>query len=442
MKVLIVERKELDPRLIEQAKKRMEWIIGFMVIRYHFVYQILGIMTKLCVPNMGTMGVRVLGGGRLQLAYDPEFVNSLKDEELTYVLFHETLHIALHHCTTRDFDDHKLGNIAHDLAVNEIIAIEKGTCEPPVIEGKISGCFVSEFKKSYKDLKEKDTSEYYYDYLREKQKQQQKQKGQKGKPGEGQGEPGDSEPDLTGDDEPGQGPTNGGQGQEKKTQKGKGQDKVRSFDDHGGWKEDEVSDEIIRGKVNEIAKCDTWGNIGGVEKELILAAQTRRINWRNLLRQFYGNMIWHEKESTRKRPNRRTGLIHPGTRKIQVDRHLAVVDTSGSVNSDLLAQFLSTINQMTEYVPIDLMQCDCAITEPPKPFNSKQKEFKFSGRGGTCFQPIMDMVNERHYKSVVIFTDGEASECTEPKARVVWVLPEGHKPPVEWGKRVIMTRHC
>jgi predicted metal-dependent peptidase len=447
MKVLVViEQKEIDPRVIEQAKKRMEWIIGFMVIRYHFVYQILGIMTKLCIPYMGTMGVRVLGGGRVQLAYDPEFVNSLKDEELTYILFHETLHIALHHCTTRNFDDHNLGNIATDLAVNEIIAIEKGTCEPPVIEGKLTGCFVSEFKKSYKDLKEKETAEYYYDYLREKQKQQQKQKKQKGEPGDGKGngEPGDGkgngkgEPDLTGDDS---NPSDG-QGQAKKVQKGKGgKDKTQGFDDHGGWKEDEVSDEIIRGKVNEIAKCDTWGNLGGAEKELILAAQTRRVNWRNLLRQFYGNMIWHEKESTRKRPNRRTGLIHPGTRKIQVDRHLVVVDTSGSVGSDLLAQFLATINQMTEYVPIDLMQCDCEITEPPRPFDSKQKEFKFSGRGGTCFQPIMDLVNERHYKSVVILTDGEAAECTEPKARVVWVLPEGHKPPVEWGMRVIMTRH-
>jgi predicted metal-dependent peptidase len=391
----------MDERSIAQAAKRMEWLMGFMIVRYHFVYQILALMTKECVPKYDTMGVAVLSGGQFKLVYGPDFVNSLSDAHLTYVMYHEVLHLALHHCTHRKFDLHELGNIAHDLAVNELIPINPGSCEPPMKDGKLMGIFVSELKKmkEYSDIKEKQTAEWYYDYLRKKQKEQA---------------------------------AAGGNG---KDQSGK------QFDNHGGWSENEVADEKIRAKIDEIAKSNTWGNVGSVEKELILAAQTRRINWRNILRQFYGNMVWHERESTRKRPNRRTGLIHPGAKKIQLDRHLVVVDTSGSIDSDLLAQFLSIINQMTDFVPIDIMQCDCEVTEPPRPFDRRRKEFTFKGRGGTSFQPIMDMVDERHYKSVVILTDGEAAECSQPHAKVVWVLPEGKKPPVEWGMKVIMSRH-
>lgn len=199
---------------------------------------------------------------------------------------------------------------------------------------------------------------------------------------------------------------------------------------------------IIRAKINEIVKSDTWGSMSAIDKEMIIAAQTRKINWHNILRQFYGNLIWYDREATRKRPNRRTGLIHPGSKKMSVDRHLVVVDTSGSIDSELLAQFLSVINQMTDYVPIDFMQCDCDIVEKPRPFDRRRREFEFKGRGGTDFQPIIDVVDECNYKSVVILTDGEASVCKQPLySRVVWVLPEGSRPPVEWGMRVVILRY-
>jgi predicted metal-dependent peptidase len=410
-KQIVLVVKELDPREIDKAKKRMEWIVGFMIVRYHFVYQILAMMTKECAPSYSTMGVTVLGGGQFKMIYGPEFVNSLSDEALTYVLYHEILHLALHHCTSRKFDDPELGNMATDLAVNELIPVVPGSCEPPKNpDGSISGCHVSVLKKQpkFSDIQEKQTSEWYYDYLRRKQKEMN-DKG-KGSSGSGDGK---------------QDPQSGKDG----------------FDDHGGWKQDEVADEKVRAKIDEIAKNTLWGDVGGAEKELILAAQRKRINWRNILRQFYGNQVWHEREGTRKRPNRRTGYIHPGERKIQLDRHLVAVDTSGSIDSDLLAQFLATINQMTDYVPIDIMQCDCGVTDTPRPFDRRKPQYEFKGRGGTDFQPIMDTANERRYKSVVILTDGQASECSRPKARVVWILPEGLNPPVDWGMKIHMSRH-
>jgi predicted metal-dependent peptidase len=393
VKIVRPRTKDLDPRIIAQAKKRLEWVIGFMIIRYHFVYQILSMMTKEVVPGFGTMGVWVQSGGSFHLSCDPEFIDELSDEALTYVLYHEILHLALHHCTSRKFDNHFIGNIATDLAVNELIPINPGSCEPPKdSDGSLSGTFVSEFQKmpQYKDILEKQTAEWYYDFIMKKK------------------------PIPTSEN---------------------------AFDNHGSWKEDEVADEKVRAKIDEIVKNNLWGNVGASEKELITAAQSRRVNWRNILRQFYGNQVWPEREGTRKRPNRRTGYVHPGSRKIQLDRHLVAVDTSGSVEKDLLSQFLATINQMTDFVPIDVMQCDCGVTDTPQPFDRKKHQYEFKGGGGTDFQPIMDIVTERRYKSVVILTDGAASECTKPPARVVWVLPEGLKPPVPWGQRIHMSRH-
>jgi predicted metal-dependent peptidase len=403
-KKITLELRTVDEQEFATAKKRMEWAMGFMVVRYSFVYQILGMMNKKASLDTETMGVWVGNGGSFELWYNPLFVNGLSDPALTYVYYHEVSHLALHHCTHRSFDDKELSNIAHDLAVNELIPITPGSCEPPRNkDGSLFGTFVSELKKlkEYSDIEEKQSAEWYYDYL------MKKAKGGGGSKGKGKG----------------------------------GKQSGKSIDDHGGWGENEIADEKVRAMIDEIAKGNLWGDVGGTEKELILAAQQKKINWRNILRQFYGNYMSPERESTRKRPNRRTGYIHPGARRLMVDRHLVAVDTSGSIESDLLAEFLSTINQMTDYVPIDLMQCDCGVTDTPRPFDRRKCQFEFKGRGGTSFEPIMQVANERHYKSVVVLTDGQASECLKPNAQVVWVLPAGNEPPVEWGKRIYMTRH-
>ena len=118
------------------------------------------------------------------------------------------------------------------------------------------------------------------------------------------------------------------------------------------------------------------------------------------------------------------------------------MDTSGSIDSGLLAEFLSVINGVTDYVPIDLMQFDWEKQDGPYPFDRRRTEFTFQGRGGTNFQPIMDIADQRNYKSVVILTDGEAATPTKPKGKVLWVLPEGHNPPVDWGRRVHIKKHA
>jgi len=414
------EYKELDARSMERAHKRMDWLLTFMIVRFKFVHQILGMMHKISDPKVGTMGVRVTQSGKFELYYNPNFVECLDDAELTYVFYHEILHLALHHCTTRKFSDHQIGNIAHDLAVNELIPVISDACTPPKMGKEACGCFVAEMKKEPwgKGLQERQSAEWYYDYLREHMPQ--------------------IKIEISG----GGGPA-GKDGQGKDSQDGDGPSiKIKTFDEHGGWKEHEIADERVRDKIREISNNDLWGDVSQTVKETILAAQTRKINWRNRLRTWFGNQAWKDKTVTRKRPNRRTGWVHPGSKREFVDRWLVGADTSGSIDKDLLGEWIGVLNQLSEQMPIDFMQFDCDKTEDPHPYDRRRKELEFKGRGGTDFGPVFKIVEERKYKGVMILTDGCAEAPDKPRsARVLWVLPKGCTPPVDWGDRIHLERH-
>jgi|GEM_PF-6360640 len=361
------------------AKDRMEWLINFLTIRFGFVHRVLRLTNKIPDPEVKTMSVRVTGS-KFELRYNPDFIMENSDETMTFILFHEALHLALHHCTSRK----KCSNEATDLSVNEIIPIIQGRCERPSF-----GWFVDRIKDSYPDIEEKQTAEWY----------------------------------------------------DKLLKKNKTEINLELVDDHSGWDENEMSDEIVRAKVREIDVCDEWGNVSESFKEMVRAAQVRHINWRNLIRRFGGNLIWKHKEITLKRPNRRTGLLHPGYKREHTDRLLVALDNSMSTNN-LTPDFLGVINGMTDFMPIDIVQFDSDITYGPKTFRRKSNHICV-GRGGTSFQPVINLVDKMRYKGVVILTDGEAGSCSRPKkAHVLWVLPQGKTPPVEWGVRVHLNHNA
>ena len=400
--------KKIDPALVAKANKRFEWLINFLICRYHFVHRTLSMMRKFPDTTVSTMGVRVVAAGKFELYYNPEWFDARTDAQGVYVFVHEVLHVILHHCTTRQFDDHDLGNIAQDLAINELITEVNGICEKPRDKnGNLIGVFVDELKKQplLKDIQNKQTAEWYYNYLRQKQKEQESK---------GKGKKGDGKVDLG-----------------------------TTMDDHGGFKEHEIADERVRALVRELDSCKMWGSMPQGDVELILQAQVKKVNWRNKMRQWWGSQLAKMKYSTRKRPNRRFGYIMPGFKKAYEDTWLVVIDTSGSTwGYGLLGQFLNIINQMVEEgVPIDMMQVDCEVQTEPKPYERRKAQYEFKGLGGTSMEPVMKVVEERKYRGVCIATDGEFAAPTKPShAQVLWAVPKGKNPPVEWGERIYIEQ--
>jgi len=408
----------LNPQQRTKARKRFEWLASFLVVSYSFVHHILQIMIKTEDANLSTMGVRVLSGGKFELRYNPAFIHSLTDEEAVFVFFHEVMHLALHHCTKRRFSDSRLGNMATDLAVNSLIPVKPGSCEPPRdAEGNIVGMFVEELKKNpmFSDIQEKQSAEWYYDYLKNK------------------GE--EALQTMSGGEELDDNELGNSQSESEDQSEG-------CMDDHKGWEENQLADTQVKARIDHIIRNEMWGNVSASFKEAVMAAQIKKINWRNMIRRTFGNILWKDRENTRKRPNRRTGYVHPGSKHIHVDRGLVAGDTSLSISSELLSMFISVIKGMTDFFPIDLVQFDTKITDGPRPWDSTKRKFEFSGRGGTNFEEVIKLAEKRQYKVLAILSDGEAPEPHKPKnIDVLWVLPQGKNPPVSWGKVIHLDPH-
>jgi predicted metal-dependent peptidase len=422
--MFILNPPPLDKNQIVKAKKRFDWALSSMIVNYKFVHHVLALLAKIPDNRIPTMGVRVLFGGKMQMLYNPAFVEHLSDPELIYCLYHEVMHLVLHHCTGRQIAKDPLANTSQDLAVNELIPLENGLCEPPRTEDGTVVVYTVERMKQipmFADMKERQTAEYYYNFLKDRRKQHGK--------GKGDGKQGDN-----GKDKDGKG---GGKKGDKPQQGEDPFEGMGSWDDHNLWSEDELAAEKIRAKIREIDRNNLWGNESEGFKEAVRQAQIKKINWRNFLRRFIGNFIWRWRQPDRKRPNRRMGYDYPGSRRLTVSKGLAATDTSGSIRNEWLSQFLSVINQMTDYMPIDLMEFDAEKTAGPFPFARKKVNYEFTGRGGTNFGPVMQAAEEGKYKFLAVLTDGEASPPPKPKGvEVVWILPEGKNPPVEWGHRI------
>lgn len=378
-----------------------------MVLEDMFVHEMLMMMEKRSSRNLPTMGVGVVNS-RLILYYNPDFVDKLSDAELRYIVTHEIYHVAFHHVTHRlpeDENERGLWNKAADLAINSLIPEDANRHMPK--DKKLKGLLPKDF-----GFEEKLSMEQYVQLLRDKGDDGQGGNGGTyGMPMAGEGE-GDEEKD----------PKQGG-----------------GFDSHGEWKESEIVKEIVRGKIEQLARKErAWGSMPGDVKAMILAAQRSQVNWVKYLRRYLGNLISARYESTFKRPNRRFGYPYCGKKRLCIDRKLVTIDTSGSVGNEELAQFLAEVNKLSEIQPVDLQLFDHQLQGKTVPFDKKHIRFDFKDRGGTCFEPVMELASKKRYQSLIILTDGEAGAPEYPRGvkDVLWVIVGGGEPPVKWGKVV------
>ena len=151
------------------------------------------------------------------------------------------------------------------------------------------------------------------------------------------------------------------------------------------------------------------------------------------------------KKKSMKRPNRRIpNYPYKGDVKSGVDRKLVAFDTSGSVGDDELEKFLSEVNRLVEdEQPVESICFDTTVKGKPMPFTRAKKKYEFKGRGGTCFTPIVEFARDKHYKHLIILTDGEA-ECPPHVVGLdlLWVITPGGSdtPPAGYQGRFIKMK--
>lgn len=356
-----------------------------------------------------TAGVARLGIN-YQLYLNENFWDTLKAEQRRGLLKHELLHIGFFHVT--DFThltDHEVANIAMDLEINQYIDKDDLPPGPQLIT-------------NYPELnlEPKKGTKYYYDKLL-------------------QGKKNGSCPNLNKVLE------GMSQGQCTVTiqmqGKGKGKEDAEvGVPNHESWKEfedlDEATQKLINKQVEHILKevadqvTKSRGTVPGEFVEIlnrINHVEPPKFDWRSYLRRFAGGSVKVFTKKSRRKYNKRYEE-NPGL-KIKPRRHILVgIDTSGSVSSNELKEFMHEIHHMHKTgTEVTIAQADTAIHDIG--LYNPRKDFKVKGRGGTDFQPILDYynANTHKYTCLIYLTDGEAPAPTPARGKMLWVMSSQSK---------------
>ena len=316
------------------------------------------------------------------LLINEEWMCSQSEDNFNGVLLHETLHMALCHIErTRDLDDMMLANIAADIVVNGIIKDNKISLPKEALyDDDLKHLSVREIYSILKDKQNKDEN-----YISDKYGEDEVNECLK--------------------------PGKEGASDEKINNKSK-------------W-------ENIINKAKTIAKMKQAGVKGSGMARIFKELLDPTINWKDALYKYVTQSRADFEGYDRRFIHDGLYIDDVGGNKVHI---AAFVDTSGSVDEELLQNFLSelffAINSTrgttgylyyfdTELYPQGNIE---DLDGVPKPV----------GLGGTSFVPIMEELNKvstenSHVQTVgIIYTDGFAPMTwKEPETPLLWCISPG-----------------
>jgi predicted metal-dependent peptidase len=216
------------------------------------------------------------------------------------------------------------------------------------------------------------------------------------------------------------------------------------FDEHSLWGDSEGSSEALKEKIrqaiNKAAKKTRAAGMLTGEQELLVSKLNNKhsVDWRRQLKNFVARSTETLLETSKKKRNRRYGIMYPGSIKTE-ELHIGVaIDTSGSVSDVALAQFMVEIEAIAKFAKVTVVEADAEVK---KSYVFKPKnEYKISGRGGTAYQPAFDFFNEEGTVDAVIYlgdmdTD-DAETIKKPNYPVLWAIVGDQSPPADFGSIV------
>jgi predicted metal-dependent peptidase len=189
-------------------------------------------------------------------------------------------------------------------------------------------------------------------------------------------------------------------------------------DDHDKMDESQenTSEEFRQHVIKKAAQRakDAAGNVTGDLSILLDQLFKSKVNWKEKLRRFSTKTLKSDKSSTRRRINRRYGLMSPG-KKTDYKLHIGfVLDVSGSMNEEWLAQGFAEMRKILDSdkgVKITLIEADTEV-KMVKEFTKKTKP-EITGRGGTALDCGFEKAKEIGVDAVICFTDGDFYEKLE-----------------------------
>ena len=453
------------------SRMRILYNHGFYgLLLMHMIYAVSEEIETAC-----TDGVRITFG--------IDFLDSLSDSELDFVMMHEILHVVLQHCFRGDVEDPEAYNIAADIVVNSNIMLENGMKASSITLSKYG--IAMHVAPDGKEGHEYTAEQVYAMLPKNLNKKGNNKKGNNKKGNNKKGNnksPGSADGRAKKENKKGNNKSPGSAvgGAKKENKKGNNKspgsavgrakkeiakDKhqpVWVWDDHSQWgkyEEDDTLRDVWLKRFEDAAEAieirdpsNTRGLLPAFAERILKELKKTQTDWRTILNDFVQEEVVDYSFSP---PDRRFDdspffLPDFNGKEDMVEDILFMIDTSGSMSDDMIAAAYSevkgAIDQFNGKLKGWLGFFDAAIIKP-QPF-SDENEFKIikpAGGGGTDFQIIFEYVfhhmSDKLPASIIILSDGYAPFPLEKLAGgipVLWLLNnEEVNPP--WGKVARIT---
>ena len=330
-----------------------------------------------------------------KIYYNPEFLGGLTIEEQIFILAHEVCHIAFNHISRRKDKDKNLWNIATDAVINQLL--KKDGLK--MLDGLIDIPEAIDYD-----------AETYYEKLLQEQKEN---------------------PDF---------------------------DRKAGNDSHEMWentdikeigktdaleKEDDISEKDAFKKNRELKKKQLEDLKRSLIKDTVtsnefnmsnVGSASSLIDWRYILKETINyDVDWSYKNATIE-----NGVIIANLEDKALPVTEILLDTSGSINEDLLRTFLRECKNILKHSKV-LVGCFDTIFYGFKELRTEQDidNMRFVGGGGTNFDVAVGAFSRRS-ENKIIFTDGEARMPITP-VNAVWIVLGNRKINPKGGKVIYIN---
>ena len=437
---------------VESIKRRL-------LVKYPFFGSVVANSNFIAEPAVGTAGT----DGK-NIYYNPNFIESITDEEQTFIFAHEICHIAFDHIFRSEGKDKDLWNIATDSVVNAFLK-QDGL---PIVEGGI-------------DIPEAinyDAEEMYKKLLEEKKQQQQPNEQVNGQNQKGIQQQSSSSSESSQEEkqqdvghdthfmwdkaiekrhQEEQSQSNLGQSDAKDEdkqslldklskmfdKKKEQQEKQQQSDENQNKEQEKKKNEVIKKlmalgekeafKQNKIerkkqleelrkslaSRSHGHGNTTNGERRNITAIGTSEplIDWRRLLKE----AVKYDVDWSYQNAGIEDGVVTAYLEEMPRPETEIVLDTSGSIDETLLRNFLRECKNILQTSKVKVGCFDTqfyGFTEIKDV--SDIDNLEFYGGGGTNFDVAINAFTRR-VENKIIFTDGGADMPSTP-IDAIWIV--------------------
>ena len=311
-----------------------------------------------------------------KLYYNKHFINALDNEELLFLFAHEVLHVVLKHLSRKGNRDARIWNEAGDFVINSML-VEAGVGKFPSVGGL------------YEEKYTNTTTDKVYDEIFENRPPNP-----------------NFDQHIT--------ITIGGSDGNNDDSNGNPQDTISLSEEEIADMEVQVDAQVIQAMENA-KKTNSAGQVPAGIRRMIDDMTESKVPWRSFLNETARSQV--KSDYTWSKPNRRyqaLGVIVPSIRTESHFEFTIGIDTSGSISTKMLQDFVSEIyfiSRSFKSFKIQVFQYDTQVygfKEFTQDNIEEMASYEIKGGGGTCFDAAYNYFKEHNIKptTYINFTDG------------------------------------